>query len=85
MRGVTTDEKSPSNKAHYKTTAFQFNYHSAEWLEAFFKARNGGHESPFGPVWVQSIFGVLESYHGFVKYFGFDDSLSVWIKDFLWF
>jgi len=24
-----------------------------------------------GPVWIQSIFVVLEKYHGFVKYFGF--------------
>jgi hypothetical protein len=32
-----------------------------------------------GPVWIQSIFGVLQKYHGFTKYFGIDTQGGVWM------
>ena len=34
------------------------------------------------PVWMQSIFRVLEEYHGFIKYCGFRELWSVWIEIF---
>ena len=38
-----------------------------------------------GPVWIQNIFKVLEKYYGFMKYFGFRVSRSVWVQQTLWF
>jgi len=42
-------------------------------------------ENELGPVWIRSIFRVLDKYHGFMKYFGFRVSLSVWVEQTLWF
>jgi len=35
--------------------------------------------SGLGPVWMQSIFGVLEEYHGIAKYFHFEKLGGVWM------
>jgi hypothetical protein len=36
-----------------------------------------------GPIWMQSIFEVLEKYYGFTEYFGFQKVLGVWIQQIL--
>ena len=47
--------------------------------------KNYAMENELGPIWIRSIFGVLDKYHGFMKYFGFRVSRSVWVQQTLWF
>jgi len=47
------------------------------------REKNYAVENELGPVWIRSIFGGLDKYHGFMKYFGFRVPRSVWMQQIL--